>query len=439
MNSPALDIPLKRYPEYKDSGEEWLGEIPSDWELQRIKYLFREVNDRSTTGDEDLLSVSQYTGVTKRSNSFAEGEDITTAATLEGYKRVKQGDLVSNIMLAWNGSLGFSALNGITSPAYGVYRSSGKTNARFLHYLFRTDRYKGEWKRNSSGIMDSRLRLYTEDFFSIWCLLPPDPQQTAIADFLDDKTAKIDEAIAQKERMIKLLQERKQILIQTAVTKGLDPNVRMKDSGIDWIGEIPAHWEVCAIRRKFRVLDCKHKTVEFFEEGYPLASIREVHGLEVDLRQANRTNLDGYNEMIDGDRRPRPGDIIYSRNASVGDAALVTSDEEFSMGQDVCLLRGSELDPAFAVQAIRSDYVRNQAEILMVGATIRRINVGQLKGFFLAVPPPAEQEVILLSIQKNTEKFDQGIASQWKEISRLRELRATIVDSAVTGKIKVTP
>jgi len=163
---------------------------------------------------------------------------------MKGYKKVLKGDLVSNIMLAWNGSLGFSPFNGITSPAYSIYQLGSMCCEGFFHYLLRTDIYKAEYKRKSSGVIESRLRLYTENFFDVWALIPPLPEQTTIAAFLDKKTAQIDKAVAIKEQQITLLKERKQILIQNAVTQGLNPNAPMRDSGVEWIGKIPAHWEV---------------------------------------------------------------------------------------------------------------------------------------------------------------------------------------------------
>ena len=238
------DIKVERYLDYKDSGEEWIGEIPNHWGTTRIKNIFKEINERSTDGSEELLSVSHYTGVTKKSDKLGEGNLLTTASTLEGYKKLRKGDLVINIMLAWNGSLGFSPFDGITSPAYSIYRLQGENNKRYFHYLLRTETYKSEFKRNSSGVIESRLRLYTDDFFRISSVLPPPKEQTAIAQFLDLKTVLLDQAIDIKEKQINLLKERRQIVIHQAVTRGLNREVKMKDSGVEWIGEVPEHWEV---------------------------------------------------------------------------------------------------------------------------------------------------------------------------------------------------
>lgn len=239
---------MQRYEKYKNSGIDWLGEIPEHWEVRKIKYLFNEINERALDGSGDLLSVSQYSGVQKKVDKLNEGDLLTNASTLEGYKVVRKKQLVSNIMLAWNGSLAFSDYDGITSPAYCVYELQANNYYKYFHYLLKTDIYKSEFKRKSSGVIESRLRLYTEDFFSISSILPSIHEQYSIAKFLDDKCKKIDAAVNLKEQQIEKLKELRQITIHNAVTKGIShlkgEVLPMKDSGIDWIGEIPEHWEV---------------------------------------------------------------------------------------------------------------------------------------------------------------------------------------------------
>ena len=163
----------------------WLGEFPAHWEVLRIKNLFQEMGSRSETGSEELLSVSHYTGVTLKRESFENEDDhISNAESLVGYKLVEKGDLVINIMLAWNGRLGISPYNGITSPAYCVYRIKGNNNSEYFGYLFSTAIFKSEFRRNSTGIIDSRLRLYSDKFFSIYSVVPPKVEQDQIVQYI---------------------------------------------------------------------------------------------------------------------------------------------------------------------------------------------------------------------------------------------------------------
>ena len=231
---------MQRYTSYKDSGVQWLGQIPSHWNLLKSKYLWRESFDTSQTGLEELLSVSQYDGVTPANGSRSE--------SLVGYKVVEENNLVINIMLAWMGGLGVSAYNGLVSPAYCVYKLVGNNNPKYMHYLYKTPMYLAEFARHSTGVIPSRWRMYTDDFSQTLTLIPPRKEQDAMVAYLDAATAKIDEAIAQQQRMIDLLNERKKIVINHAVTKGFNPNVKYKETGIAWIGVIPEHWQLMQLR-----------------------------------------------------------------------------------------------------------------------------------------------------------------------------------------------
>lgn len=221
---------MKKHNSYKNSDIDWIGKIPSTWSVIKIKHLYNEINNRSEKGAEELLSVSQYTGVSPKREKIDEEEDnLTNAATLEGYKLVAKNDLVINIMLAWNGCLGVSEYKGISSPAYCVYRLKTNDNPKYFDYLFRTEIYKAEFKRNSTGIIDSRLRLYTDKFFNIYAIRPPNEYQDLIVTFLDRKIKLIDALISSNDlvfgksnRKTGLLQEFKNTVIYEAVTGRID-------------------------------------------------------------------------------------------------------------------------------------------------------------------------------------------------------------------------
>lgn len=201
----------------KDSGVEWIGMIPKHWELQRFKSIFTECKSVTETGQEDLLSVSEYYGVARRIDKMEYGEYESRADSLVGYKVCKKDDLVINIMLAWKRGLGFSDFDGIVSPAYAVYR--GKDIApHYFHYLMRTDMYVAEYKRNSKGIIDSRLRMYTDRFNNIMAIVPPLSEQQAIAAYLDEKCSKIDAATENIGKQIDALKRLKRALINEVVT-----------------------------------------------------------------------------------------------------------------------------------------------------------------------------------------------------------------------------
>ena len=272
---------LKPYPEYKDSDLPWLGEIPKHWEVRRFKYLLGEVNSRSSDGQDQLLSVSQYTGVTPRRSRDGGGEPDTRAASLVGYKRVIQDDLVVNIMLAWNGSLGVAHSAGIVSPAYCVYRFNNNAEPWYYHNLLRLPLYKGRIKIESTGVVESRLRLYSDDLFRIEALVPPKKEQAAIARFASATGRQVDRLIRAKRRLIELLNEQKQAIIHRAVTRGLNPNVHLKPSGIEWLGDAPGHWEVRRIKQVSKILRGKfshrpRNDPDMYDGPYPFIQTGDV-------------------------------------------------------------------------------------------------------------------------------------------------------------------
>lgn len=187
---------MKLRNELKTTQADWLGTIPSEWSIKKVKHILFEVSNKSETGNEELLSLSQYTGIElKKDKKKSENDNLTNALSLVGYKIVKQNQLVSNIMLAWNGSVAISNHDGIISPAYCVYQFRNGCNPKYFEYLFKTEPYKAEFKRKSTGIIESRLRLYTDQFYNIHCVVPPIEEQNKIVDYIDFKKKQINNLI----------------------------------------------------------------------------------------------------------------------------------------------------------------------------------------------------------------------------------------------------
>ncbi len=423
-----------RYESYKDSGVEWIGRIPSSWMVRRNKYLFAERDERKGNDALTHFSLSKTVGLIRHIDST---DKEARADSLDNYKRFEPNDLVMNKMQAWNGIFGYGDAEGVVSPDYTVLRKIVDINVKFYYYLYKTKIYIQQFAIESRGMGDAFRRLHTPRFGAIYGLYPPKNIQDRIASFLDQKTAEIDEAINKKQRLIELLQEQKAILINQAVTKGLNPNVPIQDSGTDWIGKIPEHWEVVRLKRAWNILDCKHLTAPFSEKGYPLASIKEVSGKKINLATASRTNRKFYKKLIEGGRKPLVGDVIYSRNVSVGAAALVDSTEEFALGQDVCLLRSIENHGPYFVHLLHSNAITDQISHLLVGSTFNRINISQIKELFVCIPPREEQEHIDAYANRIESEFEATIEKAKKEQKVLKEFSRVLISQAVTGKIKV--
>jgi type I restriction enzyme S subunit len=420
---------LKPYPEYKDSGLLWLGKVPKHWEVRRFKYLLREVNFQSSDGQDQLLSVSQYTGVTPRRTRDEGDEPDTRAASLVGYKRVAQDDLVVNIMLAWNGSLGVARSSGIVSPAYCVYRFNDNAEPWYYHNLLRLPLYKGRIKVESTGVVESRLRLYSDDLFRIEALVPPKEEQVAIARFMEAFVRQVDRLIRAKRQLIELLNEQKQAIIHRAVTRGLDPNVRLKPSGIDWLGDVPAHWDVQRLKTVARIIMGQSPPSD-----------------ECNIDGQGRPFLQGCAEF--GDRYPTPvqfcptapkvspaESILLSVRAPVG--ALNIADQEYGIGRGLCAIEPfrSHLDLDFTLHTIAVS--RGQLLRIATGSTYDAVTVGEVGCMRLSFPPLAEQRQIVAHVRVEVQAIDTAIGRANREIELLREYRTRLSADVVTGKIDV--
>jgi type I restriction enzyme S subunit len=434
---------LKPYPAYKDSGVPWLEKVPEHWEVKRNKLFLREINERSEDGSEELLTVSQYTGVTARRERISEENGLlTNAASLVGYKRVKPGDLVMNIMLAWNGSLGVSPITGIASPAYCVYRVTEKIESRFLHYLFRTPLFTGVFKAVSTGVVDSRLRLYPEVFFRLPSILPPKEEQTAIVRYLDHIDRRIRRYIHAKKKLIKLLEEQKQAIIHQAVTRGLDPNVKFKPSGMEWLGDVPEHWEV--LRLKSLVTEAvagpygsSLTKAMYTQQGYRVYGQQQVIPDDFTIGDyyisaEQFSQMQRYRVFTD--------DILVSVMGTVGRVAVVPENAEPGIinprlvryRPDTTIVKPRYLQ--LAMQGLTSQVQLREAA---KGTTMEGLNMQILGKLVLAVPPVSEQDSILNEWHTKSEVLVSTENSIRSEISLLREYRTRLIADVVTGKLDV--
>lgn len=266
-------------------------------------------------------------------------------------------------------------------------------------------------------------------------VLPPLETQKRIASFLDEKTAQIDALIARKQALLARLAENRRAIITQAVTKGLNTATPMKDSGFDWLGQVPAHWEVKRLSFVSQVIDCKHRTPEYIDDGVPLVSTTEISPYQIDYQTKRQVSEEELGVMSEGGRQPRIGDIIYSRNASVGSAALVRDNRTVCLGQDLCLVRPSSILPDFLEHFLNSTACLVQLGSYLVGATFKRVNVDVIKKYMLPMPPKAEQVAITAYSRAAITKFETVEQTVSSSIALLTEYRSGLVTSAVTGKI----
>ena len=404
---------MERYREYKDSGAKWLGKIPKHWDVIKAKYLWNEVFSFSENGSENLLSVSQYDGVTQAKNE-------SRSESLKGYKKVAKDNLVINIMLAWMGGLGVSEYNGIVSPAYCVYRLKKAANPKFMHYLYKTPMYLAEFARHSTGVIPSRWRMYTDDFGQVLTLIPPIDEQDKIVSYLDKVTSKIDEAIAQQQKMIDLLNERKQIIINNAVTKGLNLDVPMKDSGIDWIGEIPEHWEQKRLRFLCNIKTGDKDTIDREDNGkYPFY-VRSPK-----IEHINSFSFDGEAVLMAGDGVGAGKVFHYVKG-------------KFGCHQRVYIIynfKNVEGEYLYYYMQIKFKHIIEQYS---AKSTVDSVRLFMLQNFNILIPSTQEQNNIISHIKNATVRIDKVISFQQRMLALLQERKQIIINDVVTGKVKVS-
>jgi type I restriction enzyme S subunit len=424
---------LKAYAAYKDSGVPWLGQVPEHWDVRRFKYLLRERDMRSAEGVEQLLRVSQFTGVTERRRTDGGGEPDTRAESLIGYKRVEPNDLVVNIMLAWNGSVGVSSFPGIVSPAYCVYRFNASAQPWYFHHLLRSPAYKARIKAVSTGVVESRLRLYSDDLYRLEGLLPPLAEQTAIVRFLDYMDRRIRRVIHARQRQIKLLEEYRQALIHQAVTGQIDvrtgkPYPAYKDSGVPWLGQVPEHWEVCNTRDVAQVINGYPFDSSKFSQtiGIPLIRIRDLNKTRTTVR---------YDGAFVESARVNPGDVLIGMD---GDFTVGTwrGSEPALLNQRMCCVRAANAATERFLAYLLPLPLKEINEVTW-STTVKHLSSGQVERFKFALPPLPEQTAIVDYLDAQTAKNDAAIAATRREIELLREYRERLIADVVTGKVDV--
>ncbi|MGV0581910.1 hypothetical protein ABQF17_22245 [Mycolicibacterium elephantis] len=432
------------YPEYKESGVEWLGEIPASWGIKRFRYCFRESSEKNgDTPVGQMLSVSGYRGVEVK--EYDDESRRRTVDELADYRVVRVDQLAVNTMWLNYAGLGVSRFEGHVSPAYRAYWINPGLHPRYTNHLMRSSVYVDGYTALLTGIRPNSLQMGRSDLMNFPILIPPPSDQQLIADFLDRETAKIDALIAKQEQLIATLREDRIATITHAVTKGLDPNAEMKNSGVEWLGEIPAGWKVMQLRH----------TVERIEQGVSPAAHAELADDGWGVLKSGCVNGGVFQEVqhkklpdgfdVDTNLAVKVGDLLVCRASGspslVGSAAivrtlnyrLILSDKTFRF------VLGKRVLPRFLEWELNSRTYREQVTGAISGAEglANNLPLSSLKAFSVTVPPIPEQRSIVEYLDAHCAKLDALIAKSEQMIGVLQEYRSALITDAVTGKIDV--
>lgn len=437
--------------EMKDSGIECIESIPKGWITERIKNLFSERNEKVDDAEpNELLSVSEYYGVAPRSEKINSDTVLVRAESLQGYKRCEKNDLVSNIMLAWKGAMGISQYRGVVSPSYCVYTPKKGICSQYYHYLFRTDAYKGLFKKYSTGIIESRLRLYTEQFFERRAIVPPLSEQQAIADYLDETCSKIDEIIAEAKASIDEYKELKQSVIFEAVTKGLDKNVEMKAVNLEYLDSCPMNWNILPVSILFDFFGgFAYKSDRFCEEtNNQVVRLGNVKDDELRLNTNPVYVSDEY--AYDSSKAAiKVDDILFTMTGTRGKGdyfytLIITEDDlkerNLFLNQRVGCFRKAyhTVYMPYYNYLLKSPKIRERIFLYETGtANQGNIGIENINRIRLYNPPMEVQKNIVRMLNQKCNTIDSLITEKESLINDLEAYKKSLIYEVVTGKRRV--
>lgn len=437
---------MKKHDSYKNSGVKWLEEIPTNWQVKKLGTILKSVSVKNNP-DKPLLSITREKGVILRDLEDDTENHNFIPDDLSGYKLIRKGQFGMNKMKAWQGSYGVSDFDGIVSPAYYIFQLDPLINPLYFHKAIRSRFYVAHFGSASDGVRIGQWDLSKTRMKAIPFFIPPFHEQQAIADFLDDKTTKIDQAIAIKEKEINLLKERRQILIQELVTgkKVWDGTqwtkpTKTKDSGVDWIGEIPEDWEVTKL--KFlgsAIIGLTYAPEDLCSEEEGTLVLRSSNLNEGKFVYGEKENA-YVNKQIPTKLVLQQGDIlICSRNGSrdlIGKCAYATEkDAGNSFGAFTTVFRSKINDYLFCI--LNSNIFKSLSGSFLT-STINQLTIGNLNSIQVPIPTAFERVQIKEKISELEGRIQKGITLKQKEIEKLKEYKTVLIDNVVTGKIKVS-
>jgi type I restriction enzyme S subunit len=436
-----VSLSLKAYPEYKDTGQSWIGSVPRHWDVLPNRALFNERIAKNHP-DEQMLSVTIKSGVIRQQDLLrSSSKKDSSNEDKSKYKLVIRGDIAYNKMRAWQGAVGASPYRGIVSPAYIVQTLRTSDNPDFFHYLLRTPAFAKEAERWSYGITSDQWSLRSSDFKQIYCQRPPRPEQDSIVRFLKHREGPTNRLIRAKRRFIEVLHEQERVIIHRGVTRGLDPNSATTPSRTSFWGDVPKHWNVTKL---YRVTDPNRPVMYGIvlpgpnvDEGVFIVKGGNCEPGRLRAEFLSRTTFEIESHYVRS--RLRANDIVYSIRGSIGSAELVPEElEGANLTQDAARIAPREgIHPIWLLYALRSYAFFAKLDAGAIGATIRGINIRDLKRAELVVPPLPEQVEIAEHLDRELSGIKDLLVRTHRELQLVAEYRTRLIADVVTGKLDV--
>lgn len=423
--------------EMKDSGIEWIGEIPADWTLQRGKTIFAQ---RLTKGNQSeiLLAATQKYGMLPQSE--VEGVvQVKEDADLQQFRTVHKKDFVISLR-SFQGGFEYSQYEGVCSPAYQVFYNTNPICHNYYRLLFKSDGFIQKMNSMTVGIREGKNIQYS-DFANSLIPVPPINQQQRIADYLDRKCSKIDAIIARQQEVIEKLKAYKLAVITEAVTKGLNPDVPMKDSGVEWIGEIPEHWEIRRIGSFARVTSSKRIFEEsYVDEGVPFYRSKEITDLSKGLHVQTEIFIpeEVFEQVNEASPAPKCGDILLTSIGTIGNTWISDGRKFYYKDGNITQIEANDsFDSAYVEYCFSSNVVLEQYTRLAMGSTLLALTIIKIKKILVAFPPLDEQRKIVQYLKLKYSSIDAAIKNKENLITKLVDYKKSLIYEVVTGKKEV--
>ena len=434
--------------EMKDSGSPWLGTIPQDWNVLKVKNLVRRKTDKNMP-DEQVLSLYRELGIVIKEDRD-DNHNVTSENT-DNYRFVEVNDLVVNKMKAWQGSIAVSAYQGIVSPAYYVYRfTSQKCYPWYVHYVLRCTAYLPEYRRLSGGIRLGQWDLSDDNFKNIPLPIPVTfDEQKKIADYLDSKCSKIDEIIAKQEQIIEKLKEYKLSVITEAVTKGLDPDVEMKDSGVEWIGGINRNYSLSRIGRfcfvtKLAGFEYTDTMVDRISEQDEVPIVRAQHVRMFKFDKDSISEYIDYKTSLKLERcsLDRKCLLITFIGAGIGDVCIFDDNKRYHLAPNVAkiVIRDNFskiLSEEYLMYYLGSYAGKGEINKIAKASAQPSLSMETIRSITIVLPPLEAQHMLVEYLDKETDKVDKSIKQREQIILKMQEYKKSLIYEVVTGKKEV--
>ncbi|MCI6343879.1 MAG: restriction endonuclease subunit S [Campylobacter sp.] len=426
----------------KDSGIEWIGEIPEDWDLMRLQFCLNEIKEKNLpVKSEQVLSLVKDKGVMP----YEEKGNVGNVAKedISEYKLAYPNTLILNSMNILIGSVGISKYFGCVSPVYYVFKETKMSDLRFINYIFTTNEFQKELRKYANGIMEIRLRVSAQDIFKRIIAYPNKQEQIKIADFLDEKCSHIDSVLEKVRASIDEWKQLKQSVITQAVTKGIKPNRPMKDSGIEWIGEIPANWKVYPLKYlvDIPITDGTHNTPTYTdkENGSPFLSSKDITSGHIDWSSIKYITKE-LHEQLQKEVAPKRNDILLAKNGTTGIGALVEEDIVFDIYVTLALIRPNQsiVLPKFLLYLINSSLCKIQYDKHLIGIGVPNLHLNIINNVKVIITDAKdEQQEIVSYLDEKCSEIDKLITKKEQLIEELETYKKSLIYEYVTGKKEV--